>query len=167
MHFVTSIFSGVHFSPGITPKTRMFSHRRGCFSMFCGAFRDIFFRSGSSSMFYPKNQDESPPPHNSLHVLWRFPGHFLLRWQFLHDLPPKPGCFPIATSFPPCFVAFSGTFFFAGAFSPCFAPKTRMFLHRPTISSMFCGVFRDILLQRQHFLPEMWSFPGYFLSPLE
>ena len=98
---------------------------------------------------------------------------------FLPELPPKPGCFPIATSFPPCFVAFSGTFFFAGAFSPCFAPKTRMFLHHHTISSRICGVFRDIFFcggsfsmiypQNQdvfplplHFLHVLWHFPGHF-----
>ena len=112
---------------------------------------------------YPLNQDVSPSPHNFLHVLWHFPGHFLLRRQFLHVLPPKPGCFPTATQFPPCFVALPGTFSSAAAVSPCFAPKTRMFLHRRGHFSRNCGVFRDILLPRWLFLLDLWRFPGHFL----
>ena len=146
---------------------------------------------------YPQNQDVSPPPRPFLPELWRFPGHFPLRWQFLHVLPAKPGCFPTAPQFPPClaaffgtfssavafspeFVALSGTFFSVAAVPPCFTRKTRMFSYRPTISSMFCGVFRDIFLcggsfstfypQNQdvslpphNFLPELWRFSGHFL----
>ena len=162
---------------------------------------------------YPQNQDVSPPPRPFLPELRRFPGHFLLRRQFLHDLPAKSGCFPTAPQFPPgfvafsgtfssvatvspcftpktrmfstapqfppCFVVFSGTFSSAAAVSPCFAPKTRMFPYRPTIFSMFCGVFRDIFLrggssstfypQNQdvslpphNFLHVLWRFPGHF-----
>ena len=159
----------------------MFPHFCGHFSRKCGVFRDIFFRSVSSSMFCAQNQDVSPPPRPFLPELWRFPGHFPLRRQFLHVLRPKPGCFPIATSFPPCFVALFGTFFFAEVVSPCFTPKTRMFSHRHTISSMFYGVFQDIFfrggsfsmfcaqnqdvsLPPHNFLHVLWRFPGHSSS---
>ena len=141
----------------------MFSHRRGCFSMFypqnqdvfhrhtissmfCGAFRDIFFCGGSFSMFCAQNKDVSPPPHNFLHDLWRFPGH--------------------SSS--------------AEAVSPCFTRKTRMFPYRHTISSMICGVSwdiffcggsfsmfcaqnQDVSLPPHNFLHVLWRFPGHFL----
>ena len=88
---------------------------------------------------------------------------------------------PPPTQFPPCFVALFGTFSSAAAVPPCFTPKTRMSLHRHTISSMFCGVFRDIFFcggsfsmiypQNQdvfplplHFLHVLWRFPGHFSS---
>ncbi len=162
MHFVTSIFSSVHFSPGITPKTKNFPYRRGHFSRNCGVFRDIFFCGGSFSMFCAQNQDVSLPPHNFLHVLWRFPGHFPPWRQFLHVLPQKPGCFPIAPQFPPCFVAFFGTFSSVAAVSPCFAPKTRMFPYRPTISSMYCGAFQDIFFLGSIFSRKCGAFRDIF-----
>ena len=118
-------------SPCFAPKTRMFPYRPTIFSMFCGAFRDIFFCGGIFSMFCAQNQDVSLPPHNFLPDLWRFPGHFPPWRQFLHVLPQKPGCFPTAPQFSPCFVALSRIFFFLGS-----------------IFSRKCGVFRDIFSPR-------------------
>ena len=48
---------------------------------------------------YPKNQDVSLPLRPFLPELWRFPGHFPLRWQFLPDLWRFPGQFPLRWQF--------------------------------------------------------------------
>ena len=110
---------------------------------------------------YPLNQDVSPSPHNFLHVLWHFPGHFLLRRQFLHVLRPKQGCFSTAAAISPGIVAFSGTFFFRGGFFSWICGVFRDIFFCGGSFSMFYPQNQDVSLPPHNFLLELWRFSGH------
>ncbi len=120
--------SSAAFSPGFTPKTRMFLHRHNIFSRNCGVLRDILFLQW-----------------RFLHVLWRFPGHFsfaamvsprfvaffgtfsLLGGIFSRFDPQNKDVSPPPQHFLPELWRFSGYFLSAAAVSPRFVAIFRTF----------------------------------------